>query len=83
MSPQEQQASNILYAAHSAVHGIVVKTSNPTRARQLLYATRISLKDITLKDLQIRTSPDNTETEIWIIKKETTQAITLSSEDLL
>ena len=77
-SAQELQAQNIMYAACSAAVGIIVKTTNPTRARQLFYATRQAIGDIALKDLQIRASPDNIEGEIWIIRKETTNTSTLS-----
>ena len=66
---QETQAMTILYAACSAMLGIVVKTTNPTRARQLFYATRNELGDPTLNDIQIKASPDNVEGEIWIIRK--------------
>lgn len=68
----ELQCNAILTAAASADIGICVTTDNVNRARQCLYRFRKELGDPTFENLQIRVSPNNTEREIWIIRKDAT-----------
>jgi hypothetical protein len=58
----------ILYQALGATLGLVVRTDNPTMAKQRLYAARRKSGDPDLDRLQFLTSPDNPSGEIWIVK---------------
>lgn len=85
-TPLEQQCSTILYAASSSTFGLVLKTDDPMEARASLYHTRQLIGDPILASLQIRVSPDDSEHEIWLIRKKRAPVLTLSNippEDLL
>lgn len=56
--------------AYSQRFGIVLAVSDAKAAKTLLYLARQKLGDPVLADLQIRTSPDNPENELWIIKSD-------------
>ena len=64
------QCHAILTAATSAELGIVVTTDDPIRARASLYKFRSSFPDPSFAEVQIRVSPNDSEREIWLIKKE-------------
>lgn len=66
-SPAETQALAILQAAAASTLGIVLRTSNPTRARQILYRVRTEFASAAFSKLQLRVSPDDAENEIWIL----------------
>lgn len=79
-SPQDIQCHTILRAATSAELGLVLRTNDPYRARASLYKARKDIGDIELAALQIRTSPDDPEHELWIIKR--SEAPILSLEEI-
>lgn len=57
----------ILYAALNSEIGVVVRTTQPDRLRQKLYAEK--RKDEALKNISINASRTDPENELWIIKK--------------
>jgi hypothetical protein len=59
----------ILNAALTSALGIVVRTNDAAKARATLYRVRKLLGDVELGQLQIRVSPDDSEHELWIIRK--------------
>jgi hypothetical protein len=65
----ETQCAHILNTAKDATFGIIVKTNNPTKARAAFYRTRKLLGDVELDPLHIRVSPDDSEGELWIIRR--------------
>lgn len=58
----------LLYEAYRADFGVVVKTNDPERLRQKLYAER--KKDPDLASLSFRISPTSPESELFILKKD-------------
>ena len=60
----------ILYEALSAEFGLVLRTNDPTKARATLYTARRELGDTELAPLMIRVSPNDSEHEIWLIRKD-------------
>lgn len=56
----------ILYEAYRAPIGVIVRTNDPERLRQKLYAER--KKDPDLACLSFRISPSSPETELYILK---------------
>lgn len=58
---------DVLYQALNSEYGVIVRTDNPERLRQKLYAER--KKDSELGCLSINVSPTAPESELWIIKK--------------
>ncbi len=55
--PTKELLSQILYQALGEPIGLLIRTSDPARARQGLYRARQGLADPALAGLQIRTSP--------------------------
>jgi hypothetical protein len=74
----DTQCHAILYAALGAELGIVLRTNNPVKARATLYTARRTLGDTELANLQIRVSPNDSEHEIWIIRKDNIPSVDLS-----
>jgi hypothetical protein len=58
---------SLLQAAIMARHGVVVAVSDAPSAKQRLYQERA--KDPSLLGLQLRSSPDDPDHEIWIVKE--------------
>lgn len=58
----------ILYLAAASAIGLVVKVSDFQLAQQRLYAARRKSGDPSLDCLQLRRSPFNPESELWIVK---------------
>lgn len=58
----------LLYRALDTPYGIAVSVSDKKRAQAHLYAARASSDDPGLDRLQIRTSPNAPDNEIWIVK---------------
>jgi hypothetical protein len=58
---------SLLQAAIMSRHGVVVAVSDAPSAKQQLYKERA--KDPSLLGLQLRTSPDDPDHEIWIVKE--------------
>jgi hypothetical protein len=69
----EIAASAILRSASQASTGLIVRvigSPNPAlRAKAILYRFRKELNDPTLDGIQIRLSPDNPETELWLLNQ--------------
>jgi hypothetical protein len=63
----------ILQAAWASPLGIVVTTNAPLKARAALYDAR--KHDPELSMLHIRVSPNDSEHEIWIIKRQAAPAL--------
>jgi hypothetical protein len=84
-SAQEMQCYAVLQAALESDIGIAVRTNNPTKARQAIYNFRKELGDTIYEDIQIRVSPDNTENELWLIRRRKASAtsVTLTSMDMI
>ena len=82
-TPQDYQCLAILQSIAASPHGQVIRTNNPAKARQVLYNFRKEFGDPTFADLQMRVSPDNTECEIWFIKKNSAPVVNIASMDLL
>ncbi len=80
---QQVQCHAILSAAASAAIGLVLKTNNPAKARQVLYNFRTQFPDPSFADLTVRVSPDDSETELWILRKATAGNPTISFADVL
>lgn len=73
------QSHAILSAAASAEHGLLLTTNDPIRARQQLYRYRKAVGDVAFADIAIRTSPDNPETELWLLRSvKVTMTFTMS-----
>lgn len=83
MTPENMQCLAVLTAAASSTVGIVVTTNNPTKARQTLYRFRKELCDPTFDDLQLRVSPDDSEHQLWVLRKVEVNKPTVSFSDLL
>lgn len=66
-SDLELQAATILYATLGAEFGMIVRTNDPLRAKQLFYSFRKQLGDPTLAAIVIRVSPINPESELWLL----------------
>jgi hypothetical protein len=58
---------DLLYQALNTPYGVAVRTSNPERLRQKLYAER--KKDDDLACLSLNISPTEPDSVLWIIKK--------------
>lgn len=56
------------YAALAARNGIVLSVTDVTQAKAKLYQVRKSSGDPDLMGLQIRTSPDAPDSELWLVK---------------
>lgn len=69
-TPLEQQCFTILTAAASASVGIVVHTNNPFKARAALSRAKRELGDTEMVPLTIRVSPDDSEHELWVLKRD-------------
>lgn len=78
----ELQCAQVLHSAASADLGIVLRTNNPTKARASLYNTRKMLSDPVLDNLHIRVSPNDSENEIWIIKRNITQGFNIGGNEV-
>lgn len=102
-TPLELAAFNALRAACDSPLGIIIRVEVPPgitsvtpalRAKQVLYRFRDELKDVEFKSIQIRFSPDNPDTELWLVKTDVvnpsdsledlsapTQALTLNLDE--
>lgn len=76
-SPHELQCLVILQAAASATLGLVITTNNPFKARAALYDARKG--DPSLASLHIRVSPNDSEHELWIIKRDANPGFSMES----
>jgi hypothetical protein len=79
LTPLETQCATILAEALTSTYGLVLRTSNPVRARAALYQTRKKLGDAALDALQVRVSPDDAECEIWLIRRSSAPALDIQN----
>ena len=63
----DQIAATLLYTAASSPRGIVIRSDDLPRARQVLWQRRKDLADPLLQNLHIRISPDSPDNEIWLL----------------
>lgn len=56
------------YAALASSNGVVLSVTDTTNAKAKLYQSRKASGDPDLMALQIRTSPDNPDSELWLVK---------------
>jgi hypothetical protein len=71
----------MLSAASSAQIGVIVRTnSTAMQARALLYEYRKELGDPTLSRIQIRFSPDNPDTDLWLFNTNDEEARTIMAK---
>jgi hypothetical protein len=57
------------YSALASDRGVILRTNDPERAKQRLYAARREAKDPDLDGIAICTSPTAPESELWLVKK--------------
>jgi hypothetical protein len=65
--------TRILYSALEQEIGLKVNTNDPDRAKRALNQFRREVADPALSVLQIKTSPINPQTEIWIVRTTSVQ----------
>ena len=79
-SPLDLQCLTILQEAISSEFGLVIRTSDPMKARASLYKARKDLVSVgfpvdpAMAFLQIRVSPDDSENEVWLLRRNQTPA---------
>lgn len=78
-SPLEVQCLAVLRAASSAQFGVVLRTSNAAKARATLYRIRKDLGDVALAAIHIRVSPDDSEHELWLLRRSAAPGYDLSA----
>lgn len=75
MGPAATRAVEFLYQALAAPVGIALATRNPTAAKALIYSARAQAADPALMGVNILVSPQNSESEIWMIKSTATLVV--------
>ena len=66
-TPLEQAIASALYQAVGQDYGLLVRTNDVSRLKPLIYRTRAAMADPLLDQIQIRTSPNNPNTELFFI----------------
>jgi len=61
---------NLLSSVLDTPYGIVVYTNDAHRARAEIYRVRKLIANPRFYEIQIRVSPDDSEHEIWLIRRE-------------
>ncbi len=61
------------YKAWHSVSGIIIRVSDPERAKQKLYASRKDSNDPDLSKISIVQSPTNPNNELWLVKKDASE----------
>ena len=56
------------YTALAAKNGVVLLVDDVANGKARLYRARAAAQDPSLMTIQIRTSPDNPTTELWLVK---------------
>jgi hypothetical protein len=74
MNANETQCAMILSSAASATHGIVVYTMMRPRPGHALPCSPYGRR-VELQPLQIRVSPDDSEHELWIVRRDAAMPI--------
>jgi len=82
-TPQELQCLSVLQAAASATVGIVLRTNNPMKARQVLYTFRRAWGSPEFADLQIRAAPGEADNTLWILRHSQAAATVEATADLI
>ncbi len=68
----DTELKTLLYEALNSSQGIVIATSSPEKLKQRLYIIRASLRKegiLDFDELTFRTSPLNSDSELWIVRK--------------
>ena len=68
LEPLALDAEKMLRAAMDSEHGIVVRGESGAELKAELYRARRALREPELGTLELRTSPDKPETDVWIVK---------------
>lgn len=61
------------YRAFASALGVVLRTSDPERMKQKLYAARREALDPDLESIAIVQSPVDPNNELWLVKKNAPQ----------
>lgn len=78
MNAIDTQCLSVLQAAASSAVGLCIRTNNAFKARAELYRFRKDFGDPELRSLQIRVSPNDSENELWILRPDKINAVTVS-----
>jgi hypothetical protein len=65
---KDEEWLSFWYTALAARNGVVLSVTDTTNAKAKLYQVRKLSGDPDLMALQIRTSPDNPDSELWLVK---------------
>lgn len=65
---KDEEWLSFWYSALAASNGVVLSVTDVTQAKAKLYQVRKASGDPDLMALQIRTSPDNPDEELWLVK---------------
>jgi hypothetical protein len=68
MSTTDREWLEFWYTALSTKNGVVLLVDDVALGKAKLYRARASAQDPALMTIQIRTSPDNPMTELWLVK---------------
>jgi hypothetical protein len=79
MNMLETQCAMILQSFLSSTCGQVLRTNDPIKARATLYRVRKLLGDSELASLHIRVSPDDSEHELWLVKRSAMPDLSLTA----
>lgn len=82
-TPQEVQCLAVLQAAASAQIGIVLRTDNPTRTRQVIYNFRRTWGAPEFADIHIRASPIDPDGALWLLRRADVAAPFVALADLI
>jgi len=82
-TPTTDQCLSVMQTAAASAIGIVVQTNNPTKLRQTLYRFRKEWADPEFANLQVRASPDDSENEVWILRRNTAADPTVNFSELI
>jgi hypothetical protein len=64
----DQELIAYWYQALASQHGVVLGVSDAHLIKQALYRARVQASDPDLARVQIRTSPDRPDSELWLVK---------------
>jgi hypothetical protein len=68
MSSTDTEWLEFWYTALSSKNGVVLLVDDVALGKARLYRARAAAQDPSLMSIQIRTSPDNPTTELWLVK---------------
>lgn len=64
----EAALAHILFTATQCTTGLIVRTNDVRRAKAVIYRYRKELGDPELMKIQVRISPTNPETDLWLLR---------------